>query len=79
MGLRFQEAVLKVVAEKQNKEYRFSSSAEESKGIDGYIGDIPVSIKPETYKYKKYLGEKIDAQMIFYDKKKDGLVIEYDF
>jgi len=28
--------------------YRLAEPDEESKGIDGYIGDIPVSIKPNT-------------------------------
>jgi len=28
---------------------------EEAKGIDGYIGDIPISIKPQTYESKQML------------------------
>jgi len=49
---------------------------EESKGIDGYIGDIPVSMKPESYKAKRALSEKIQAKFIYYKKAKDGITID---
>ena len=42
-------------------------------------GGKPVSIKPSTYKSKMGLNEKIDVPIIFYDKKKDGIFIEFDF
>jgi len=51
-GLRFQEAILKKGAEIKGTNYRLAEPDEESKGIDGYIGDIPVSIKPHTYEVK---------------------------
>jgi uncharacterized protein YukE len=78
-GLNFQEAILRKVAESRNTTYRLSTKEEESKGIDGYIETIPVSIKPITYLAKMTLSESITVNMIFYDKKKDGLVIEFDF
>ena len=78
-GLKFQEAILKKVAEFKETTYKFSTKEEESKGIDGYIDTIPVSIKPSTYKTQNHLLENISANMIFYDKKKDGLMIEFDF
>lgn len=77
-GLKFQQAILKAVAVKYNKEYRLATPGEESKGIDGVIGDIPVSIKPVTYKTKLGLNEVIDVPIIFYDKKKSEIVIEFD-
>jgi len=49
LGLKFQEAILKKVAKIKGLDYRLSDNVAESKGIDGYIGDIPVSIKPDTY------------------------------
>jgi hypothetical protein len=52
IGLRFQEAILGKVASILNKPYRLATPDEESKGIDGFVGDIPISIKPETYKIK---------------------------
>lgn len=78
-GLKFQEAILKRVAETKNESYRLSKPEEESKGIDGYIGDIPVSIKPSTYKTMKGLSEVIEADIIYYEKKKTGISIEFDF
>jgi hypothetical protein len=50
---------------------------EESKGIDGYIGDIPVSIKPDTYKMKAELPENIGIEIIYYQKTKEGIEIDY--
>ena len=78
-GLKFQEAILKKVAESKKTTYRLSTKEEESKGVDGYIDSTPVSIKPITYQAKSQLSEMISVNMIFYDKKKDGIVIEFDF
>lgn len=77
-GLKFQEAILKAVAAKYQKEYRLATPAEESKGIDGVIGEVSVSIKPNTYKTMLGLNEVIDIPIIFYDKKKAEIVIEFD-
>ena len=38
-----------------------------------------VSIKPLTYKTKKMYGEQIEADIVYYDKKKDGINIEFNF
>lgn len=78
-GLNFQEAILKKVADDKKTTFSFSTKEEESKGIDGYIDILPVSIKPITYKNQNHLLENISANMIFYDKKKDNIVIEFDF
>ena len=75
IGLRFQEAVLKKTAEKFDTNYRLSTPEEESKGIDGYVGNIPISLKPITYQYKKMLAEKIEVDLIYYEKQKDGLKV----
>ena len=52
---------------------------DEPKGIDGYSEEMPVSIKPVTYKTKAMLQEKIDAKMIYHEKLKDGIKVEYHF
>lgn len=78
IGLKFQEAVLSKVASILNKPYRLGTTSEESSGIDGVIGDIPVSIKPSTYKTKNALQENIEARIIYYDKVKDGLSIDIE-
>jgi len=79
IGFCFQESILKTISKRKRVNYRSSTPEEESKGIDGYIGDVPVSIKPVTYKTKSMLQENIEAKMIFYDKKKDGIIVEYNF
>ncbi len=78
VGLRFQEAILKKVAEQKGEKYKLAAPEEESKGIDGFIGKVAVSIKPATYKSKRALGEKIETAIIYYTKKKDGIEIEFD-
>jgi len=78
IGLRFQEAILKKVAEIKNTDYRLSEAKEESQGIDGFIGKIPISIKPTTYKTKNALREEIKIKIIFYNKTKSGLEIDAD-
>ncbi|EHQ25043.1 MjaI family restriction endonuclease [Mucilaginibacter paludis] len=77
-GLKFQQAILKAVAAKYNKQYRLATPEEESRGIDGIIGDMGVSIKPITYKTKFGLNEMIDVPIIFYNKKKSEIVVEFD-
>ncbi|HQH59223.1 MAG: MjaI family restriction endonuclease [Bacteroidales bacterium] len=76
-GLKFQEVILKKAAEIKNTTYRLSNPDEESQGIDGFIGDIPVSIKPTTYKLESALKEQIEVKIIFYQKLKDGIEVDY--
>ena len=78
MGLRFQEAILKKGAEIKSVDYRLSDFSEESKGIDGYIGNISVSIKPKTYKIKAALREDIAVKTIYYEKIKNGIKVNYE-
>lgn len=77
IGLRFQEAILKKGAEIKGTDYRLSEPDEESKGIDGYIGKIPVSIKPDTYETKASLPEHIDVKIIYYRKIDGGIEVDY--
>ncbi|MEM2130352.1 MAG: MjaI family restriction endonuclease [Candidatus Bathyarchaeia archaeon] len=79
VGLRFQEAVLKKVALSLNTSYRLATPEEEAKGIDGFIGNTPISIKPETYKVEKgRLGERIDVKIVYYVKTEDGIEFEFE-
>jgi hypothetical protein len=77
-GLKFQEAILKAIAIKFDSDYRLATPEEESKGIDGVISGVNVSIKPVTYKTKFGLNEVIGVPIIFYEKKKSELIIEFD-
>jgi hypothetical protein len=79
IGLRCQESILKRVAMKKNVTYRLANPGEEAQGIDGFIGEKPVSIKPVTYKTKNMLNENISVDIIFYDKQKDGITVDYEF
>lgn len=78
IGLRFQEAILKKAAESMSTGYRMSSPEDESKGIDGYINDVPVSIKPSSYKQKAALRENIVTAIVYYEKVKDGIVVDFE-
>ncbi|MDZ7725703.1 MAG: MjaI family restriction endonuclease [candidate division KSB1 bacterium] len=78
IGLKFQEAILSKTAKLLQTSYRLAIPLEESKGIDGFIGETPVSIKPETYKSKKSLSENIEAKFIYYVKAKDGITIDLE-
>ena len=78
-GLKFQEIILIKPAELKKETYRLSTQKEESIGVDGYIGGIPVNIKPISYKTMMALNEKIESQIIFYEKKKDCIQIEFGF
>jgi len=76
-GLKFQEAILKKGAELFETDYRWSEPEEEVKGIDGYIGKIPVSIKPHSYDLKAALPEKIECKIIRYKKIDDAIEVDY--
>lgn len=78
-GFCFQESILKTIAERKWVKYRRATPEEESQFIDGYIGDVPVSIKPATYKTKNMLHENINVKLIYYEKLKDGIRVEYNF
>ncbi len=74
LGLNFQDSILEFLSQKFNIAYRQSDPSEESQGIDGYLGDYPISIKPITYKQKiMSKQEKIEVEIIYYKKneKKD--------
>lgn len=77
-GLKVQQAILSYIASMYGKEWRLASKEEEAKGIDGFIGESPAQIKAETYKQKGQLNEVIKVPIIYYEKKKDGLNIEFD-
>ena len=76
-GLRFQESILKAISEKDSTTYRLARPDEESKGIDGFIGTEPVSIKPVSYQSKNFLPETIDAKIIYYEKVRGGIKVFY--
>lgn len=78
LGFRFQEAILKKGAELMGTTYQLAKPDDEAKGIDGYIGETPISIKPFTYKSKASLPEHINIKIVYYLKKKDGIEVDFD-
>ena len=76
VGFKFQQGILTHLSKKYDKPYRSSTPAEESRGIDGYIGDTAISVKPHTYR-AKHLLENIEVAMVYYEKTKTGIQIEY--
>lgn len=83
-GLMVQRPILSKLAEifaRDPLNYRLSTPEEESKGIDGFIiingEEFPVSIKGVTYKQEKHMKEKIEAPIVYYEKTKNGLRIDY--
>ena len=76
-GLKFQEAILRKLAEIRGCDYRLSNPYEEAKGIDGFVGEEAFSIKPITYTSKDpIVHDSINVQIIYYEKKRDGIVFE---
>ncbi len=77
-GLYVQKTILAYLAEFQHKPFRLAEPSEESVGIDGYVGDVSYSIKPDTYKTMGRLSETISVKMIYYTKTKTGLTFEVE-
>ena len=68
-GLVIQEIILKDLAEKLDEGWRRASPEEESKNIDGFIGDNPVQIKPISYLSKNpTVRDDIVVEIIYYKK-----------
>ena len=73
-GLQIQLDVLKLCAD--GHPYRLANVEEEAKGIDGFIGDEPVTIKPNTYKNTINAGmETIPYRIIYYTNGSKGVKI----
>lgn len=78
LGLYAQEAILMKISLLKNLNYRLATKEEESRGIDGYVGDIPYQIKPTSYKTMDRLPEMIDCKIVYYEKNKQGIDIEFE-
>lgn len=79
-GLKVQQAVISFIAEEVGKKgkWRLANKDEEKEGIDGYIDGKPVQVKSSTYKTEHQLKEIIKAPIVYYEKKKTGLEIEFN-
>jgi hypothetical protein len=74
-GLIIQEAIFNKLAEQYKKEYVSSKPKDESKGIDGYIGNTALQVKSIEYLHENHLPEKITVPIIYYKKTKETITI----
>jgi len=77
VGLKFQKSILKKIASEHHTTFRLANPAEEARGIDGYIGEKAVSIKPVTYRYQPMMQDTIRVPIIYYEKIRGGINIYY--
>ena len=77
IGLKFQEAILKKVAEATGLDYSLASPEQEARGVDGVIGNSEVSIKPTPWRDQVIQRETLQGVLIYYQKTDDGLEIEF--
>ena len=77
IGLRVQEPILSYFSRKLGETYRIATPEEESKGIDGYIGEYSISIKKMTYKDKRGIAEERPSGdvVIYYEKDEDNNIV----
>lgn len=77
-GLRVQDVILSYLAQQMGDvEYRVATAGEESQGIDGWIKDHPIQVKPSTYRESTASFSEVIKVPIVYYEKKGGLFIEY--
>ncbi len=77
IGLIVQEPILAYISHRLGKEYRLATPEEEAKGIDGFIGEYSLSVKPTTFKEKIGIAEIRPSGdvVVYYEKKRDCIVI----
>ena len=79
-GLYFQQAIFEQLSNVTGLSYRPATAEDESKGIDGYLGNTAYSVKPDTYKATnaRSISDDVNVKMIYYAKKKQGIVVEIE-
>jgi hypothetical protein len=75
-GFDIQETILRKLGEVYEAEIGRAATEDESKGIDRYVGEQPVSIKPVTY--RDSLQEIIDVPIVYYDENKTNKAMTVD-
>lgn len=77
-GFVIQQLVLDALGARYDLPTTPGTAKDEPKGIDGFLGNQPVSIKPESYKNDPKKLERIKAPIVFYKvtKGNKGLVLD---
>lgn len=75
-GFDTEQLVLSTITEETGAETRISTQEDEAEGIDGYINDRPVSVKPASYRKEKGV-QNIEHPIIFYSgNSEEGLEVD---
>lgn len=69
-GLMVQDAIIKHIAKELDVKSRLGDTNDEQKGTDGYINEIPVQIKADTYVQSKFQ-ERFDKDIVMITYHKD--------
>lgn len=79
-GLMIQDAIIKTIAKDLGVESRLGTPEEEGRGIDGYINNIPVQIKSNTFQ-EEVRNEHFDEEivMIYYTKDNRTADITFEY
>lgn len=78
-GLITEKTILKKLADQFEVPYRNSTCQEESEFIDGYLSNVPVQVKPESYKANTSTeNEDIDVHIIYYKETNKYITIYYE-
>lgn len=64
MGMAGEEMAIQAVGEYYGLQVRFSTAEEEAQGIDGWIGEIPVQVKPEGSAFKGHVHNHPDRERV---------------
>lgn len=65
-GFRIQQLIFKEIKKQYHVRFKPATTKDESKGIDGYLNDEPVSVKPVSYKKQTQLQESHDIPIVYY-------------
>ena len=74
-GFRAQDVILGQMSQRFGLTLTQATPMDESRGIDGYLGGRPVSVKPTTYR-QMALSENIPCPIIYYEKKSNGVRVD---
>jgi hypothetical protein len=64
MGMAGEEMAIQAVGSYYSLPVRFSDAQEEAQGIDGWIGEIPVQVKPEGSAFKGHVHNHPDKDRV---------------
>lgn len=76
-GLKMQTAILTRLSEMLGRPFRTADAKEEARGIDGFIGDVPVSVKPVSYRLQRLSHERLPAAIVLYEKTSSGIRVDF--